>query len=133
MSTLAQLLLEADAIPRAQRLEGLVEFGDELPAPDPSAGELTRLVQCQSPVSWAARCDVEGVLHVAVAAPGGAVVVRGFAGLVVAGLDGRPADELREAPTDLVGRLGLDDAISPLRLGGLRALWEAVRQAAGRP
>ena len=47
---LEELLEEADSLPPRQRLEWLVEFGDELPAPNGDAGELQRLPECQSPV-----------------------------------------------------------------------------------
>lgn len=130
METLSELLDEAAMVPLAERLEWLVELGEDLPAPSAAAGELRRLPECQSPVSWAARLDASDVFHLAITVPSSAVVVRGFAGLIVPTLDGRPAQQVRTAPTDLVGQLGLGDAVSPLRLRGLHALWNHVRAAA---
>lgn len=123
---LEELLEEADSLPPRQRLEWLVEFGDELPAPNGDAGELQRLPECQSPVSWAARVDGDRYL-LAVTAPPSALVVRGFAGLVVPVLDTRPVDEVRAVPADLVDRLNLSGTVSELRLNGLRALWSKAR------
>lgn len=123
---LDELLEEAATLSPAHRLEWLVEFGDELPAPNPQAGELRRLPECQSPVSYASRADGDRFL-VAVTAPPSALVVRGFAGLVVPTLDTMPLTQVRQAPADLVDRLGLDGAVSGLRLNGLRALWSKIR------
>lgn len=127
--TLDDLLDEARQLPAALRLEWLIEFGDELPEANPAAGELHRLAECQSPVFWAARVD-DGVYHLAIEAPASALVVRGFAGLVVPALDAAPARVVADAPADLVDRLQLSGTVSGLRLRGLHALWGKLRAVA---
>lgn len=132
MTTLSELVDEARSLPPAQRLEWLIEFGDELPTPDPLAGELQRLPECQSPVSWAARVDETGHFKVAVTVPPSAVVVRGFAGMVVSTLAGSTAQQVCDQPSDLVEALALTGVVSPLRLRGLSALWHRLRSTADR-
>ena len=55
-------------------------------------------------------------------APKEAPTTRGFASILVQGLDGLTVDEVLAVPDDYPNTIGLAAAISPLRLRGMTAL-----------
>ena len=61
-------------------------------------------------------------------APREAPTTRGFAGILHAGLDGLRASEVLAVPADLSMRLGLADAVSPLRLNGMAAMLARIKR-----
>ena len=60
--------------------------------------------------------------------PPEAPTTRGFAGIMLAGLDGLPADEVLAVPGDVTARLGLAEVVSPLRLRGATALLSRIQR-----
>ncbi len=61
-------------------------------------------------------------------APAESPTTRGFAGILHAGLDGATVEEVLAVPVDFSARLGLNDAISPLRLRGIAAILGVVQR-----
>jgi cysteine desulfuration protein SufE len=82
---------------------------DHSPAPDagPTAGSIVRLF---------------------VSAPAEAPTARGFASVLAQGLDGLPAAEVLAVPDDISTRLGLQKALTPLRLRGMSAMLGRIKR-----
>lgn len=113
------------------RLQLLLEFSDSLPAVppdiiDPDTWE--RVEECQSPVFISVVADAHKVTVYATA-PAEAPTTRGFASILVQGLHGMTPDEVRAVPPDFPLLLGLQNAVSMLRLRGMSGmLWRIKRQ-----
>ena len=149
---LAAIARDLASLPAEERVQLLVELGDELPDPPErlrvEPGLLEAVRECQSPIyvraevgpagggsptpDGAAGSAVDGsavdVVHLHVSAPPQAPVTRGFAGLLHAGVDGRPVDEVLDLPADLPARLSLEGIVSPLRLRGMAGLLARVQR-----
>ena len=120
-----------------ERLDLLLEFSDELPElPErfvDARDSMERVDECQSPVFLTVeveRVDPAGdpVVHLHFDAPQEAPTTRGFAGILHAGLDGLPASTLLAVPDDAPMRLGLAEAVSPLRLRGMVGMLTRIKR-----
>jgi cysteine desulfuration protein SufE len=113
------------------RLQLLLEFSDNLPLVpdaliDPSAWE--RVEECQSPVFISVEATPE-IVTVYATAPEEAPTTRGFASILVQGLHGMSPNEVLAVPPDFPLQLGLQNAVSMLRLRGMSGmLWRIKRQ-----
>lgn len=135
--SLQQVIDQFARAPRSLRLQLLLEYANKLPElPEELRDDGDRFEQveeCQTPVFLAS--DVEdGAVRVWIDAPPEAPTTRGFASILVSGLDGRGVDEVLSVPADVSAELQLAELISPLRLRGmegmLRRLQRQVRDAA---
>lgn len=113
------------------RLQLLLEFSDELPeVPDGIVPEdaWERVTECQSPVF----IHVDGATDeptVYASAPAEAPTTRGFASILVQGFRGLNTDEILAIPLDFPQSLGLEEAVSLLRLRGMAGMiWRIQRQ-----
>jgi cysteine desulfuration protein SufE len=61
-------------------------------------------------------------------APAEAPTTRGFAGILQEGLDGLSAAEVLAVPNDVPNRLGLTQAVSPLRLNGMAGMLFRIKR-----
>ncbi|MDR9390975.1 MAG: SufE family protein [Trueperaceae bacterium] len=135
-SSLQHVIDQFAGAPSSLRLPLLLEYAQNLPPlPDALAGaedRFEKVEECQTPLFLASEV-ADGAVRVWFDAPEEAPTTRGFASILAAGLDGRTVDEVLAVPTDVAGRLGLTDLISPLRLRGmegmLRRLQRQVRDA----
>jgi cysteine desulfuration protein SufE len=113
------------------RLQLLLEFSDSLPAVpesmvDPSAWE--RVEECQSPVFITVVTTPE-MVTVYAQAPEESPTTRGFASILVQGLAGMTPEQVLAVPPDFPLQLGLQNAVSMLRLRGMSGmLWRIKRQ-----
>ena len=114
------------------RLQLLLEFSQELPAlPDRYAEHpdlLEPVPECQSPLFLAVEVEPDATVHLFFDAPPEAPTTRGFAGILHAGLDGLPADEVLATPGEFTSQLGLQDLVSPLRLRGMAAMLARIKR-----
>lgn len=108
------------------RLQLLLEFSNELPElPEHYADHpdlLERVEECQSPVYIFVDIDESSVVHLYATAPKESPTTRGFASILVQGLEGLSVDEVLAVPDDYPSDLGLTEAVSPLRIRGMTAL-----------
>jgi len=108
------------------RLQLLLEFANELPelpahyAEHPDLFE--RVEECQSPVFLFVDIDANSIVHLYATAPKEAPTTRGFASILVQGLEGLTADEVLAVADDFPGTIGLTEAVSPLRIRGMTAM-----------
>ena len=120
------------SVPGKERLQLLLEYADELPPlPERYAGHpdlLEQVPECQSPLFLAAEVDAGETVHLYFDAPREAPTTRGFAGILYAGLDGLPADEVLATPGEFSSRLGLQDLVSPLRMRGMAAMLARIKR-----
>ena len=113
------------------RLQLLLEFSNELPelperyADHPDLFE--RVEECQSPVFIFVEV-LEGRVHLFATAPAESPTTRGFASILVQGLDGLMADEVLDVPADYPQSLGLGEAVSPLRVRGMTGMLGRIKR-----
>jgi cysteine desulfuration protein SufE len=134
-ATFADIVEEFRDVAPRQRLELLLEYADDLPElPERYQAHRDRLEQvheCQSPLFLAVEVlhgGPDGVVHLYFDAPREAPTTRGFAGILHAGLDGLPANTVLAVPDDAPLRLGLAEAVSPLRLRGMVAMLSRIKR-----
>ena len=131
-SAFAEIAEDFTAASTRERLDLLLEFSDELPAlPERFAEHRDRLEQvdeCQSPVFLTVEVDDDQVVRLYFDAPPEAPTTRGFAGILHAGLDGLSAGEVLAVPDDAPMRLGLAEAVSPLRLRGMVGMLGRIKR-----
>lgn len=114
-----------------ERLDLLLEFSDNLPElpskyldhPD----LLERVEECQAPVYLFVELN-DGVVSTFFTAPEEAPTTRGFAGILHELLDQRRDAEVLAFPEDFPDTLGLAEAVSPLRLRGMRAMLARLKR-----
>ena len=119
------------AVPDKERLQLLLEFGQDLPPLPARYTEhrdlLEQVPECQSPLFLAVEVDDDDTVHLFFDAPREAPTTRGFAGILHAGLDGLGADEILQTPGEFSAQLGLQDLVSPLRLRGMAAMLARIK------
>ncbi|MFG1949703.1 SufE family protein [Micromonospora sp. NPDC048830] len=137
-SKLAEIVDEFAAAPRDVVLEMLLEFADVIPPLPPElAGRegMEQVVECQTPFFLRAQVTPDGTVTTWFDCPPEAPTTRAFAGILAEGLAGANAEQVLAVPDDLYHRMGLAQAISPLRLRGgsaiLARLKRQVREQAG--
>ena len=129
---LQEIADEFVAVPESERLQLLLEFGQELPPlPDRYATQrelLEPVPECQTPLFLAAEVSPNETVHLFFDALPEAPTTRGFAGILHAGLDGLTADEVLATPGEFSSQLGLQDLVSPLRLRGMAAMLARIKR-----
>jgi cysteine desulfuration protein SufE len=136
---LGEIVEDFLAVSERERLQLLLEFSEALPAMPARYAEHPELMEpvpeCQSPVFLVTEVgdDPDATVHLHFSAPREAPTTRGFAGILREGLDGLPAAAVLAAPDDVSSQLGLERAVSPLRLRGMAGmLWRIKRQVRER-
>lgn len=114
------------------RLLLLLEFSDNLPElPSRYADHpdlLERVEECQSPVYLFVEVENAEKVNLFFSAPPEAPTTRGFAGVLHEALDGHSVEEVLAVDEDFPNRLGLSEAVSPLRLSGMRAILRRIKR-----
>lgn len=109
----------------ARRLELLVAYAGTLPelpeALQQARDTMEQVDECATPVFLSAQLR-EGQVHYDIDVPHDAPTMRGFAGLLHAGLNGATPTAIAATPDDLCQQLGLQKALGSLRVRGLTAL-----------
>ena len=129
---LQEIADEFAAVPESERLQLLLEFGQELPPLPARYAEqhdlLEPVPECQTPLFLAVEISPNQTVHLFFDVPAEAPTTRGFAGILHAGLDGLNADEVLATPGEFSSQLGLQDLVSPLRLRGMAAMLGRVKR-----
>lgn len=116
--------------PKNFRAEALLDYSTRVPPlPDHiDPGELEQVTECQSPFFLATEIDNDQTVHMYFQAPPEAPTTRGFAGILLDGLDGQPAATILDVPDDFFYDMGLQEVISPLRLRGMSAILARLKR-----
>ena len=129
---LAEIVDEFSSAPREVVLEMLLEFSDALPPLPPTlAGHagMEQVPECQTQFFVKAEVRPDATVTAYFDCPQEAPTTRAFAGILSEGLAGASANEILAVPDDLYARMGLAQAISPLRIrGGTAILGRLKRQ-----
>lgn len=118
--------------PKQFRLEALLDYSRRLPelparyADDPSL--LEEVKECQTPFFLATEIDEEGAVHMFFSAPPESPTVRGYAGLLLDGLEGSSPEEVLSVPDDFYYGIGLEEVITPQRLRGMGAILARLKR-----
>ncbi|QAY73887.1 SufE family protein [Agromyces protaetiae] len=116
------------------RLQLLLDFSNELPGlPEQYRDHpdlFEKVEECQSPVFIFVEVT-DGIVHVYATAPAEAPTTRGFASILVQGLDGLTVDEVLTVPADYAQSLGLAEAVSPLRVRGMTGMLGRIKRQVG--
>lgn len=113
------------------RLTLLLEIAGELPelparyADHPDL--LERVEECQSPVYLFVEVN-GGIVNIFLTAPEEAPTTRGFASILHQLLDGHTVSEVLTSPEDIPDRLHLSEAVSLLRINGLRGMLNRIKR-----
>jgi cysteine desulfuration protein SufE len=133
---LAEIVDEFASAPRDVVLEMLLEFSDAVPPLPPElAGHegMEQVPECQTAFFLKAEVRDDRTVRTWFDCPTEAPTTRAFAGILAEGLAGATAEEIQSVPDDLYARMGLGQAISPLRIRGgsaiLARLKRQVREA----
>jgi cysteine desulfuration protein SufE len=118
--------------PREFRLEALLDYSRRLPdlparyADHPDL--LEEVAECQTPFFLATEIDEDGSVHMFFSAPPESPTVRGYAGLLLDGLEGASAADILAVPDDFYVGMGLEDVVTPLRLRGMGAILARIKR-----
>ncbi len=108
------------------RSQALLQYGQRLPElPDrlrEDRGELEQVHECRTPFYLHVDVEEGDTVRLHFDAPRESPTVRGYAGILHAGLDGRAADEILAVPDDFYREMGLETVVSSLRLRGMGAI-----------
>jgi cysteine desulfuration protein SufE len=134
-AALAEIVGDFQAMPERERLQLLLDFSRNLPTlPDRLAAHrelLEPVLECQSPVFLFVEVAGHGpdaAVSLFFDAPAEAPTTRGFAGILRDGLDGLSAGDVLAVPDDVPHRLGLTQAVSPLRLNGMAGMLARIKR-----
>lgn len=112
-----------------ERLDLLLEYALDMPAlPERlhnARDAMEQVHECQSPVFLHTELEGDGAqprVRFYVDVPPEAPTVRGYASILLDGLEGATPAQVLQLPEDVYMLLGLHEAISPQRLRGLHAL-----------
>ncbi len=129
---LEELVEDFEAVGPKDRLQLLLELSSELPElPARLAGSrdsMEQVHECQSPLFLAVEVSDDARVQLYFDAPPEAPTTRGFAGILHTGLDGEVAQAVLDVPDDFYVRLGLGEAVSPLRLRGMAAMLARIKR-----
>ncbi len=127
----AELAEDFKSFALKDRLQLLLEFSENLPdlparyADHPDL--LERVEECQSPVFLFVEVN-DGRVDLFFTAPEEAPTTRGFASILHSVLDGSSVTEVLSFDDDFPSTLGLSEAVSPLRMRGMRAMLGRIKR-----
>lgn len=116
--------------PKEFRTEALLDFSKRVPPlpDDVDPGSLEQVHECQTPFFLLTRVGEDGSARMFFQAPPESPTVRGFAGILLAGLDGEQAATILEVPDDFFYGMGLEEVVTPLRLRGMGAILARMKR-----
>jgi cysteine desulfuration protein SufE len=128
---LAEIVDEFAGAPREVVLEMLLEFSDEVPPlPADLAGHegMEQVPECQTQFFLKAVVQPDDTVVSYFDCPPESPTTRAFAGILSEGLAGATTGEILAVPDDLYARMGLSQAISPLRIRGGSAILARLKR-----
>lgn len=118
--------------PRDLRGQALLKYARQLPPlPAELAGAQEKMQQvheCQTPFFLEVRVDDEGAVHLYFDCPPESPTVRGFAGILMEGLEGEHYSTVLGVSNTFYTTMGLGEVVSPLRLRGMGAILAGIKR-----
>jgi cysteine desulfuration protein SufE len=128
---LSELSADFAGLSVQNRLDLLLEFSESLPdIPERLIGHpdlLERVEECQSPVFLLVEIE-DGMVTIHFTVPREAPTTRGFASILHSLLNGRSVAEVLSAGEQIPDSLSLSEAVSPLRLRGMRGMLARIKR-----
>ena len=122
---LAQIVEVFRSSPKEFRIEALLDFAKRLPPLPPDLAshreELEQVAECQTPFFLATTVE-DGKVRLFFDAPPESPTVRGYAGILAAGLDGESPEAILGVDNDFYMTMGLEEVVTSLRLRGMGAI-----------
>lgn len=113
------------------RLNLLLEFSENLPELPQRYQDhpdlLERVEECQSPIYLFVEVNEQKV-YLFFSAPPEAPTTRGFASILHSVIDGLSVKETLAVDDDFPAKIGLADAVSPLRMRGMRGMLARIKR-----
>ncbi len=129
---LHEIVEEFAATPKELRLALLLEFSKSLPALPAHLEEnrdaMEPVEECTAPVFLSVDAAPDQPVRIYIDAPAEAPTTRGFASILIEGLDGASPDEVLSTPNDFSAGMGLDELVSPLRMRGLSGMLARIKR-----
>ena len=129
--TAETLIEDFQAIGIKDRLNLLLEFSENLPAlPERYADHpdlLERVEECQSPIYLFVEVSND-VVNLFFSAPAEAPTTRGFASILHSVIDGLHVADVLNFDDDFPSKIGLTEAVSPLRIRGMRGMLARIKR-----
>lgn len=118
------------ASPRQVKVQALVDYSDRLPQPPDGLIDerLERVHECQTPFFVATVIDEDERVRLFFQVPRESPTIRGYAGILLEGLDGATADEVLAVPDTFYLDMGIDEVVTPLRVRGMGAILARIKQ-----
>ena len=121
------------ALENQDRLMLLLEFSDELPERPEEYQDhpdlFERVLECQAPVYIFPEVTSSGEFNLYATAPKEAPTTRGFASILVEGLNPLTPQQVLSVPDDFPMMIGLTEAVSPLRMRGMMGMLGRIKRS----
>jgi cysteine desulfuration protein SufE len=132
LQSVEEIVEDFNSVGVRDRLTLLLDFSEGLPElPERYRDHpdlLERVEECQSPIFLFVEVDAEKVVHLFFTAPAESPTTRGFASILHSALDGQPVAEVLAVDDDFPSRIGLSEAVSPLRMRGMRGMLARIKR-----
>ncbi len=119
------------AAPRELRVQALFDYSKRVPPLPPALAAdrsaLEQVHECQTPFFLATEIT-GGIVEMHFDCPPEAPTVRGYAGILAAGLNGSTVEEVLAVPNDFYMGMGLEEVVTPLRLRGMGAILARLKR-----
>jgi cysteine desulfuration protein SufE len=129
--SVSSLIQDFNDLEIQDRLNLLLEFSDNLPELPQRYQDhpdlLERVEECQSPIYLFVEVN-EKKVNLFFSAPPEAPTTRGFASILHSVIDGLSVDETLDVDDDCPAKIGLADAVSPLRMRGMRGMLARIKR-----
>lgn len=127
---LDQIVRVLKSSPKEFRTEALLDYSRRIPPlPDHiTADDLEQVHECQTPFFLATEIGDDGSVRLYFQAPPESPTVRGFAGILLDGLEGADAETVLAVPDDFFYGMGLEEVVTPLRLRGMGAILARIKR-----
>ncbi len=117
-----------------EKLELLLQYAESLPTlPDhlkEHLNEMEAVPECMTPVSVMARMAGEWERFSIFAVPAESPTVRGYAMIIMEGLNNTTPEEVLSIPAEFYLQMGLQDVLTAQRLNGMAAILAHVKRRA---
>lgn len=129
--TVDSLVSDFQSLGIKDRLNLLLEFSENLPELPARYKDhpdlLERVEECQSPIFLFVEVT-DGKVHLFFTAPAEAPTTRGFASILHSVIDGLTVAEALAVDDDFPSKIGLSEAVSPLRMRGMRGMLARIKR-----
>jgi len=132
IETAQNLVEDFNSVTVKEKLDLLLEFSEALPTlPDRYRDHpdlLERVEECQTPIFLFVELEDQKKVRLFFKAPEEAPTTRGFASILFSVIDGLPAEQVLDFDDDFPTKLGLAEAVSPLRMRGMRGMLQRIKR-----